>query len=125
MNKFFRNREKIQQRQTHHWCSKVYLGRKNIHWRIISHGLTFPDLRPQHFESSVGLEQMQPISKVELLNVLYETQRTIPEHYLNKLQARLPKRAQAVLKSKGRHTKYGLSSLLEVYWYYFHVSMFQ
>ena len=55
----------------------------------------------------------QPTSKEEPWDVLQEAWRNIPEDYLKKLQ-KACLRGFRLLKSKGAHTNYRLSTLLEL-----------
>jgi len=55
------------------------------------------------------------LDKEELWNVVHEAWTTFPADYLKKWHESLSNRVQAVLKNKGAHIKYWLSSLLELY----------
>ena len=107
-----------------------------VHWSLIRNGLhgrvtvKKPFLRKGNREKRLSYAKWhkkwtenqwqqvlwrEPTSKEKLWNVPQEAWRTTPEDCLKKWRESLSKRVQAVLKNRWDHTKYWLSSLLELY----------
>jgi len=87
-------------------------------WWMKSHGISIlnwvaqsPDLNPienlwDHLDAQIRKRKPLPHSKNELIRIAQEEWANISLETLHHLILSLPRRVNAIIKAKGRHTKY-------------------